>query len=128
MNADWLIPQILIIAELLVAVLVGYAFGRGVRKELHQCIVELRAELKAREEVLETRSKREDRMVKACMERLGVASSDTSSPNDRVDLSREAVAVNMDEERRRRTREENERDWEQAFDTRRADALADITG
>jgi hypothetical protein len=126
MNADWLIPQLLILAELMVAVLVGYGFGRGVRKELHQAIVELREDLKAREELLGTRSKREDKMVKACMERLGVASADTAAPNDRIDLSREAVAVNMEEDRRRRVREGNEQDWEQAFDTRRADALAEI--
>lgn len=128
MNAEWLIPQLLIIAELLVAVLVGYAFGRGVRKELHQGIVELRAELKAREELLETRSKREDKMVKACMERLGVPSAETSLPNERVDLSREAVAVTMEEDRRQRMREENERSWEEQFDSRREQALAEITG
>ncbi len=126
MNADWLIPQLLILAELMVAVLVGYAFGRGVRKELHQGIVELRQEVKAREELLETRSKREDKMVKACMGRLGVAGDDTSLPNDRVDLSREAVVVAMEEGRRQRAREENNRSWEEEFASRRADALADI--
>lgn len=126
MNADWLIPQLLIVAELMVAVLVGYAFGRGVRKELHRGIVELRVELKAREELLETRSKREDKMIKACMERLGVASADTSLPNGRVDLSREAVAVTIEDDRRRRAREENERNWEEQFTDRREQALADI--
>lgn len=128
MNTEWLFPQLLIIAELLVAVLVGYCFGRGVRKELHRGIVELREELKAREEVLETRSKREDKMVKACMERLGVATTDTSLPNERVDLSRRAVAVQMEEERHRRAREENERSWGEQFEDRREEVLADITG
>lgn len=126
MNADWLLPQLLIIAELLVAVLVGYGFGRGVRKELHRGIVELREELKTREEVLAARSKREDKMIQACMERLGVATADTSLPNERVDLSRKAVAVAMEEERHRRTREESERSWKEEFDDRREEVLADM--
>lgn len=126
MTSEWLVPHLLTTLELIVAVLLGYSFGRGSRKVLQREIVELRAELKSREDVLTARSKREDKMVHACLERLGASMADASPTNIRVDLSREAVAVNMEEERRLRTREENQQEWEEELQDRRATSLADI--
>lgn len=127
MSTEWFVPHALTVAELGLAVLLGYGFGRGVRKELHREIAGLRVEIKAREELLATRSKREDKMIQACMERLGVAVADDSATNERVDLSRPAVAVAMEEDRRRRTREENRQSWEEQFEGRRAEAFAEIS-
>ena len=123
MSTEWLVPHLLTFVEFAVAVLLGYGFGCGVRKALHQNVVELRAELKAREELLTERSKREDKMVKACMERLGVSvTTDTGSPNERVDLSREAVAAGMEADRRQRV-QDNQEEWQEEFESQRQDVL-----
>lgn len=126
MSTEWLAPHLLTTFELIVAVVLGYGFGYGVRRTLHREIVELRSELNSREAVLTARSKREDKIIKACMERLGVSTIEASPTNSRVDLSRAAVAVDMEEERRQRAREQNEKDWGEQFEERRATSLADI--
>lgn len=105
--------------------LLGYACGRGVRKELHREIANLRTELKEREILMAARAKREDKVIRDCLERLGASTEVDGEPNVRLDRSLPTVARMMEERRQQERHEQDRQEWEQQFEARREEALDD---
>lgn len=104
MNENLIAPFVM-----LVSILVGYCLGQGSRKVLRRQIDDLRKDLETREKLMADRSAREDKIVRACLQKTGTH-LEGEAPKT-IDRSRRNVAKLL----RERRVTENDRQWENTY-------------
>ena len=106
MNESLIYPFVL-----MVSILMGYCLGQSSRRVLRRQIDDLRKDLETREKLMAGRAAREDKIIRACLQKTGTNIEGDGDKPKTIDRSRKKVAELL--KNRRLT--ENDRQWAETY-------------